>query len=305
MPKTMPSCQDGHNHPHRKSRRGVFAKSAALSGVACAAVATILAFPAASHADPGLEQQLKSAKAHLKDAKSTLSHLKHERGDAQHRVAAANKVLDDTDASITDVSAAMDDKDAAFDKLSDLVDYSRTAAADRSHTEALRDATADRVDSLDDKIADAKHKVSDLTAKRDKLAKKLEAASAGGSGSGEAVAGAGSGGGATAVAFAKAQLGEPYVFGASGPDSWDCSGLTMMAWQQAGVSLNHGSFDQADETQSISRDQLRPGDLIFYNGGEHVGIYIGGGKVIHAPTEGDVVKISPVDMMPPEGFGRP
>ncbi len=109
---------------------------------------------------------------------------------------------------------------------------------------------------------------------------------------------AGSGRGAKVVAYAYAQLGKSYVFATAGPDHFDCSGLTMMAWAQVGVHLAHSSYIQMNEqTVHIPRSQLQLGDLVFFYGGGHVGIYIGNGNVIHAPHTGDVVKISSLDWM--------
>ncbi len=103
-----------------------------------------------------------------------------------------------------------------------------------------------------------------------------------------------SGGAATAVAFARAQLGKPYVFATSGPNSFDCSGLTMAAWAAAGVRMPHYSGSQATMFPKVSWEQLQPGDIVvFYSDLHHVGLYIGGGMMIHAPQTGDVVKIAP------------
>ena len=103
-----------------------------------------------------------------------------------------------------------------------------------------------------------------------------------------------SGRGATAVAFARAQLGKPYAFATSGPATFDCSGLTMAAWHAAGVSMAHYSGSQAATFPKVSWDQLQPGDIaVFYSDYHHVGLYIGGGQMIHAPQTGDVVKIAP------------
>jgi cell wall-associated NlpC family hydrolase len=108
-----------------------------------------------------------------------------------------------------------------------------------------------------------------------------------------------------AVRYAYGALGKPYEWAADGPGSYDCSGLTMAAWQAAGVSLPHNAEMQWYRVPHISRGALQPGDLVFYHNLGHVAIYVGGGKVIHAPTFGDVVKISSVDMSPPYGYGRP
>jgi cell wall-associated NlpC family hydrolase len=108
-----------------------------------------------------------------------------------------------------------------------------------------------------------------------------------------------------AVKFAYAQLGKPYVWAADGPNSYDCSGLTMAAWRAAGVTLPHNAEMQYNALRHISRSALQPGDLVFYSSLGHVAIYVGSSQVIHAPTFGDVVKVSSVDMMKPYGYARP
>jgi cell wall-associated NlpC family hydrolase len=101
-----------------------------------------------------------------------------------------------------------------------------------------------------------------------------------------------SGGVAAVLAYAYAQLGKPYCYAGVGPDCYDCSGLSMMAWAQAGVSMSHGSYDQMASFPSVSMDQLQPGDLVFWDG--HVGIYVGDGSVLHAPHTGTVVQITAI-----------
>ena len=110
----------------------------------------------------------------------------------------------------------------------------------------------------------------------------------------------------TALAYAKAQLGKPYVFGAAGPNAFDCSGLTMMAWRAAGVSLPHLVSAQYNAVaHKVSISELEPGDLVmFYNMG-HVGIYAGNGMVIHAPRPGKTVEYLPMKYMPFAGAVRP
>lgn len=96
--------------------------------------------------------------------------------------------------------------------------------------------------------------------------------------------------GATVVAAARSKLGCPYVWGASGPNSFDCSGLVMWCYAQAGVSLDHYSGSQANAGAVLPVSQAQPGDILWKSG--HVGIYIGNGQYIHAPQTGDVVKIA-------------
>ena len=94
------------------------------------------------------------------------------------------------------------------------------------------------------------------------------------------------------LAYAAAQIGKPYCYAGVGPDCYDCSGLTMMAWAQAGVMMSHGSYDQMASFPSVSMDQLQPGDLVFWDG--HVGIYWGNGQVLHAPHSGTQVQITSI-----------
>ena len=97
------------------------------------------------------------------------------------------------------------------------------------------------------------------------------------------------------LAYACAQLGAPYVWAGAGPRDFDCSGLTMMAWKAAGVSLPHNAAMQSTYGTPVTRDELRPGDLLFFGSPiGHVGIYIGDGAMVHAPSTGDVVRIAPV-----------
>ena len=96
-----------------------------------------------------------------------------------------------------------------------------------------------------------------------------------------------------ALQYALKQIGDKYVFGAAGMTTWDCSGLTMRAFQNAGVSLPHSSRAQYSYGKSVKRSELKAGDLVFFGRPiSHVGIYIGGGKMVHAPRSGSRVKIA-------------
>ena len=95
---------------------------------------------------------------------------------------------------------------------------------------------------------------------------------------------------AAVMAYAYAQLGKDYCYAGVGPSCYDCSGLTMMAWAQAGVSMPHGSYAQQAMFPAVPMDQLQVGDLVFWDG--HVGIYVGGGSVLHAPHTGTNVQIT-------------
>lgn len=140
-------------------------------------------------------------------------------------------------------------------------------------------------------------------------------ATGGGTGTG---AGTGSGAGAgvsdgtyaakaqKVLAFARAQIGKPYVWGATGPSSYDCSGLTAAAWREAGVQLPRTTWDQVEVGQRVATEDLLPGDLIFfYDDISHVGIYKGDGMMIHAPKPGANVREESIYYMPIYGGVRP
>jgi cell wall-associated NlpC family hydrolase len=93
-----------------------------------------------------------------------------------------------------------------------------------------------------------------------------------------------------ALEYAYAQLGKPYIWGGTGPKGYDCSGLTMMAWRAAGVSLPRVVPDQYAATRHVAKADLQPGDLVYFDDLGHEGMYVGGGRFIHAPHTGSVVK---------------
>ena len=112
--------------------------------------------------------------------------------------------------------------------------------------------------------------------------------------------------GTKALAFAKRQLGDRYRYGGTGPNAWDCSGLTRGAWKHAGKKIPRTSQGQARFGKKVSRSKLRKGDLVFfYSGKSHVGIYAGRGKVIHASRPGKPVSYIKIKYMPYAGARRP
>ena len=194
----------------------------------------------------------------------------------------------------------------------------------QASTDALNDdisALADLNSGIDTAAADAAVKAADSEqAAKDKaaadkaaaaaLAQQEASSSAAGAQSSSSAAStsgsvtASSASAQAAVNFAMAQIGKPYKYGASGPDGYDCSGLVMAAYASAGVSIPRTSEAQQSGLTSVSLSDLQVGDLVFFYGGSHVGMYIGNGQVVHAPTEGDVVKISDMNSMGPTGAAR-
>ncbi|MFC8200959.1 NlpC/P60 family protein [Streptomyces sp. NPDC057298] len=110
---------------------------------------------------------------------------------------------------------------------------------------------------------------------------------------------------AAAISYAYGKLGSPYVWGATGPDAFDCSGLMQAAYRAAGLSLPRTTYAQINAGQRVSRSELRPGDLVFfYSGISHVGLYVGNGQMVHAPNPSAPVRVAPIDEMPFAGATR-
>ncbi|MFH8464281.1 NlpC/P60 family protein [Streptomyces sp. NPDC017991] len=132
--------------------------------------------------------------------------------------------------------------------------------------------------------------------------------------SGQALRGLGAGSSSTAspnsragaaVSYAYGKLGSPYVWGATGPDAFDCSGLMQAAYRSAGISLPRTTYAQINAGQRVSRSELQPGDLVFfYSGISHVGLYVGNGQMVHAPNPSAPVRVAPIDEMPFAGATR-
>jgi cell wall-associated NlpC family hydrolase len=110
---------------------------------------------------------------------------------------------------------------------------------------------------------------------------------------------------ARAVETALKELGRPYRYGALGPSTFDCSGLTKFAYGAAGIVLPHSAAAQYGSGRRVNRNQLQPGDLIFWKGLGHVGMYIGAGRMVHAPQTGELVTITSIDQGAYLGAVRP
>ncbi|QKG26459.1 C40 family peptidase [Actinomadura verrucosospora] len=207
------------------------------------------------------------------------------------------------------------DQAAVFTQLSEqrstqLTQFLATAQRLRREQAQAQSAYND-VKTKHDEIAKAKRDLD----KQVRQQKKLVQQTGGGSSSGGSGGGIGgtyngpaSGSAKKALDFAYAQLGKPYSYGATGPGSFDCSGLTMRAWEAAGVNITRTTNSQWAAVKHVSQSDLQPGDLVFFSGLSHVGMYVGGGKFIHAPHTGDVVKISPLSGYYTSNFygaGRP
>ncbi len=181
----------------------------------------------------------------------------------------------------------------------------RQAAAKRELTRiaATKKELGKEKASIDSKAAEAKDLLSTL---KDRAAAASRSKDRAATPAAPVTNVAASGRAGAAVRYALAQVGDAYVYGAAGPSAFDCSGLTMMAWAQAGVGLPHSSGAQMGSGPHISQSQLQPGDLVFYYSPvSHVGMYIGNGMIVHAANPGSGVTTAPVNSMPYSGAVRP
>jgi cell wall-associated NlpC family hydrolase len=155
----------------------------------------------------------------------------------------------------------------------------------------------DKAIKLFDDVRNQKKDVEKLVGEQERLLRRLNAFNAGNPNSaGIKYNGSASGNARAALQFAFAQVGKPYRYGGTGPGAWDCSGLTQASWRAAGVSLPRTAAEQYSwgASRRVSLSALQPGDLLFAAGLGHVGMYAGGGKMVHAPRTGDVVKVVPL-----------
>ncbi|WP_166021602.1 C40 family peptidase [Streptomyces chilikensis] len=195
------------------------------------------------------------------------------------------------------------------------------SAAATYELRAERDAATERAADLAERNlkkakaeAEAKRKAEEKAAReaaerasRDSARETLSTASASGSAATPASTTAVSGSAAAVVAFAKAQVGDAYVLGATGPNAWDCSGLVQAAYKQAGVSLPRVSQDQSVAGTPVSLSNLLPGDILYWGGAGsayHVAVYVGGGQFVGAQNSGTGVVQASLDYDPPSGAVR-
>ncbi|MER7397152.1 NlpC/P60 family protein [Streptomyces sp. NPDC000151] len=192
-------------------------------------------------------------------------------------------------------------------QLKVIADKQRTLSQEREEAAGkikdlsdTRKALGDKKDEIQGKLAKAQKLLNTLTAKeRAALQAKEERANRANSRVDLGSAVPSSQRAAAALAAAKTKIGSPYVWGATGPSSFDCSGLTSWAYQQAGQSLPRTSQEQATAGTQIGRGQLKPGDLVlFYSDLHHIGLYAGNGQVLHAPKPGAAVRFESMDNMP-------
>jgi cell wall-associated NlpC family hydrolase len=219
---------------------------------------------------------------------------------------------------LSTMSAFNDLQGSLFDSYATelkALDLRRAATEKRTASVAATKAhLAAEKATIDEKLAEAKSLLGELEeAEREAMVSRSRERAAAAAPAAPAAAAApatptvaASGGAGAAVAYAMAQVGDAYVYGASGPSAFDCSGLTSMAWAAAGVSLPHSSTAQYSSGPHIGSGDLQPGDLVFYYSPiSHVGMYIGNGMIVHAANPGTGVNTAPLNSMPYVGAVRP
>ena len=201
-----------------------------------------------------------------------------------HQLGTLDAIAGHTNAVVSEVAAAADDAEAA----------QSVAGAAEAQAQKSYDDIAAQQKALETQIADYQRQYDALTAPQ----RQTVLASHGDTQAAPSGVIAPSAAAQKAVDTGLAQVGDPYVWGAGGPDAFDCSGLTQYAYSAAGVSLPHSSSSQSGMGQAVSRSELQPGDLVFfYSPVSHVGMYIGNGQMVHASTSGQPVKVASLDSM--------
>ncbi|MEO3823449.1 NlpC/P60 family protein [Actinomadura sp. B10D3] len=315
----------------RRGGPAIRGASRRLAAVACLTVTASLTFaPVVAHAEPKptraqvqkkldklaeqmdhkveefnqLNEKLKIAKKKYESAskasRQEQAAFEEQRSAIAKMAAAAYKNGDSADVTgfvgSNDPQAILDQA-AVFSHLSQERSSQLTqflATAQRLRREESQAKTAyDDVKAKTKELREQKKKLDREVAKQKALLRRLGggSSSGGGGGIGGTYTGPASGSARTALNFAYAQLGKPYSYGAEGPNSYDCSGLTMKAWGAAGVSITRTTNSQYAATKRVAKSNLQPGDLVFFSSLGHVGLYVGGGKMIHAPRTGKNVEV--------------
>jgi peptidoglycan DL-endopeptidase CwlO len=265
--------------------------------------------------------ELKDAKGRLRTLRADLRNQREKLGAVRDDVAqalvsqyqgkalsTASQVMlaEDTDAFLNQLTTVAGFNDQQAELMADFA----VQAEQLEMREAAAERELERIAETKKTLAEQKAEIDERAADAEELLGRLEARAA------ERVSRsaerapvpnvAASGRASAAVNYALAQVGDAYVYGAAGPDAFDCSGLTMAAWAQAGVALPHSSSGQMGSGAPVSQSQLAPGDLVFYYSPvSHVGIYIGNGQIVHAANPSTDVQIAPVFSMPYSGAVRP
>jgi len=320
---TKAGSQAQRNRPHVIAGRGTTPRR--ITATVCLAVAASFAVPAtAAHADPEAEakkkltklneqvdqlvekynqvnQKYKIAKKKYQASKASSAEELATYNALQAKVSqmAADAYKRGNTGDVAGLVGA-DDPQAVLDQAAVFTHLARNrsselaqflGAAQRVQRElAQTKAAYDEAKRQQDELKSRKAVLDKQVRKQKALVAKYDPPSAGG-GVGGTYNGPASGPARVALNFAFAQKGKPYQYGAEGPNSYDCSGLTMKAWAAAGVNITRTTNSQYAATKRVAKSDLQPGDLVFFSNLGHVGLYIGNGQMIHAPSTGKTVSI--------------
>jgi cell wall-associated NlpC family hydrolase len=265
---------------------GVFAAASYRNGGLDSSLELLLADDPAEFLDrtSSLDQFARGQGAALRKAALSQQRLAQDRAELAQEIDSLKRIEDQAKDAKGRIDAKVDEAQSVLDRLK-ASERARYEAQQRARAAESARASRAALRTVDESSSSSSSSSSSASS---------SSKSSGGS-SGFSGGSAGSGRAAVAVAAAKAQVGDRYVWGAGGPSSFDCSGLTSFAWRQAGVSLPHQSRAQYAATSRVSKGSLRPGDLVFfYSPISHVGIYIGGGLMVHAANPGAGVRVDSI-----------
>jgi cell wall-associated NlpC family hydrolase len=277
---------------------------------------TVGAIAATTYQAGGLDSSLQLLLADHPDQflaqASSLDNVARGQGEVMVQAAAAKQQLTNDKLAAEQKKVALDEAKAAADaekksadgKLAEATALLNTLKAEERARLAAEEQR--RADAAAAAAAAAAERVTQTTTPTRTTSRSSSSSSSSSSAPAPAPAPAASGKASVAVQAALSRVGMRYVYGATGPNAFDCSGLTSWAWAKAGKSLPHSSKAQYSSGRKISKSQLQPGDLVFYYSPiSHVGMYIGGGKIVHAANPRTGVNIAGLNSMPYTGAVRP
>ncbi len=260
-----------------------------------------------------LVDEYNAAKEEYDAAKEKVEELEKQLGDEEERYeelrekvssfASAAYMSPDLEAVTTILS--VEDPADILEQSADLSYLSETQRAELEEFSNSSERLIQLKEENEELLKEAEEKKEEVEKKQKEVEEKIEEQEAllaqfpdadpltsGSSSTGGTYTGPASGNARTALDFAYAQLGKPYIWGGNGPDGYDCSGLTMRAWGAAGVSLPRTTYAQATVGTRVSYNSMQPGDLVFfYPELSHVGLYVGNGQMIHAPSSGRTIEV--------------
>ncbi|TQN32018.1 NlpC/P60 family protein [Haloactinospora alba] len=300
------------------------------AGIGAVAAGSLIVPSGVAHADPDPSQEevedridelndeagrlvdeYNQAKEDYDAAKKKADELEDDVGDEQDRYEElqdkvaefASAAYKSTELDATSTVLSVEEPDDLLDQSADLGYLSESQKKELDDFSESSERLFKLKEEADSALEDAKDKKEEIEDKKDEVEDKIDeqeslleefpdADPAGeGDTEGGSYEGSASGDARTALDFAYAQIGKPYVYGGAGPDGYDCSGLTMRAWEAAGVDLPRTTYTQAEVGNRVSRGQLQPGDLVFFDGLGHMGMYAGNDQMVHAPRTGKNVQV--------------